>query len=72
MRFDMRKSRGSYDEWRVETIPEQDEKGEGEVAVFSGPDAQNRANAYQAWKNGHPAPRRDFPEVSCVPGRPGY
>jgi hypothetical protein len=37
-------------DWRVEAI---DHDGEGEVyiAIFSGPHAQARAEAYAAWKN---------------------
>ena len=50
MTFEVARSRGMQDEWRVEAINEQ---GEGEIyiALFSGPEAQSRAEEYAAWKN---------------------
>ena len=39
----------AYD-WRVEATNEQSD-GEVYAAIFSGPDAQQRAEEYAAWKN---------------------
>lgn len=36
------------DEWRVEAL---NEEGECFIAIFSGPQAQARAEEYAAWKN---------------------
>jgi hypothetical protein len=37
-------------DWRVEAI-NHDGEGEVYIAIFSGPDAQARAEAYATWKN---------------------
>ena len=39
---------GNRSEWRVEAI---DEDGAVRVALFSGPDAEERASEYARWKN---------------------
>lgn len=43
-------SRDVPGEWRVEAIDFGSE-GECYVAIFSGPDAEDRAREYAAWKN---------------------
>ena len=47
--YEIARSRGVQDEWRVEAI---NHEGEGEIYVtlFSGPNAQQRAEEYAAWK----------------------
>lgn len=45
--FEDRKSPG---DWRAEAI-DHDSEGECYVVIFSGPDAQARAQEYAAWKN---------------------
>ena len=50
MFYEVVASRDAVNEWRVEAI---DEAGEGQsyVAIFSGPDAKQRAEEYAVWKN---------------------
>ena len=48
MQYEVMQSRGVVDEWRVEAI---NKGGEVYVILFSGPNAQDRAEAYAAWKN---------------------
>ncbi len=57
MQHEVARSRGVQDEWRVEAI---DHEGEGAVYVtlFSGHDAQQRAEEYAAWKNAPAQARR--------------
>ena len=49
MQCEIVQSRGAVDEWRVEAIDFEDE-GQAYVTIFSGPDAQHRAEEYAAWK----------------------
>ena len=48
MQYEVMQSRGVVDELRVEAI---NQGGEVYVTLFSGPNAQNRAKEYAAWKN---------------------
>lgn len=50
MKYTVTQSRGIPDDWRV-TSTEEREKGRVELAIFSGPRAQDRAHEYAAWKN---------------------
>ncbi len=50
MRYEMMRSRGSVDEWRVEAI-DYEHDGQVFVAIFSGPDAERRAKEYAEWRN---------------------
>ena len=54
MRYDIAESRDYPDHWHVEAI---DDDGRVYVAVFTGPQASERAAEYADWKNGvrHPA-----------------
>jgi hypothetical protein len=54
MKYEMVESKSYPDHWHVEAI---DDEGRIYVAVFSGPDAKNRATEYLDWKTGvrHPA-----------------
>ncbi len=48
MLYEVAQSKGMLDGWRVEAI-----YGEGVyVAIFSGPNAENRARTYAGWMNG--------------------
>jgi len=47
--FEVEESRGYPQHWHVESIQAD---GSVLVAVFSGPDAQKRADEYADWKNG--------------------
>jgi len=49
MKFEVTQSAEAIDEWRVEAIDEASE-GEVYVTIFSGPEAQVRAEEYAAWK----------------------
>lgn len=50
MRYQVERSSGTQDEWRVEAI---NHEGDGEiyVAIFSGPDSKRRAEGYAAWND---------------------
>jgi hypothetical protein len=50
MRYEMMRSRGAEDEWRVEAI-DYEHDGQVSVAIFSGPDAERRAKEYTEWRN---------------------
>lgn len=50
MRYEMMRSRGAEDEWRVEAI-DYEHDGQVSVAIFSGPDAERRAKEYMEWRN---------------------
>lgn len=51
MNYEVAKDRELMDTWRVEAVNEQGD-GEVYVAIFSGPDAEDRAREYADWKNG--------------------
>jgi len=51
MQYTLVKDRTTMDTWRVEAINEHRD-GEVYVAIFSGPDAEQRAHEYADWKNG--------------------
>lgn len=50
LRYEIMRSRGTVDEWRVEAI---DYKHDGQVfvTIFSGPEAKQRAKEYAQWKS---------------------
>jgi hypothetical protein len=50
MIYEVAQDRIDHHDWRVEAI-NHDGDGEVYVAIFSGPDAQTRGEAYAAWKN---------------------
>jgi hypothetical protein len=50
MIYEVAQDRIDHHDWRVEAI-NHDGDGEVYVAIFSGLDAQTRAEAYAAWKN---------------------
>ncbi len=47
MRYEMIRDRQNADNWRVESI---DTEGRCYVVIFSGPDAELRAQEYWEWK----------------------
>jgi hypothetical protein len=52
MTYEVVKDNSALDTWRVEAI-DFDSEGEVYVAIFSGPDAAERANQYAEWMK-HP------------------
>lgn len=50
MEYEVIRSKDVPEEWRVEGI-DFDSDGQVYVAIFSGPNAQDRAHEYAAWKN---------------------
>jgi hypothetical protein len=50
MRYEVMRSRGIVDEWRVEAI-DYEQDGQVFVTIFSGPDAERRAKEYAEWRN---------------------
>ena len=50
MRYDVSKVAGTEDDWAVERILDEEDLLV-EIAVFSGADAERRAEEYAAWKN---------------------
>jgi hypothetical protein len=58
MKYEVVRDRTTPDAWRSEAIDDSSE-GECYVAIFSGPDAEQKAREYAAWKNepaAHPRP----------------
>ena len=51
MLYEVVRSHGMADEWRVEAIDDGNE-GVVYVSIFSGPEAEARAQEYAGWKNG--------------------
>lgn len=49
MRYEVAESRNATGEWRVEAI-DTDNDGQIYVALFSGPEARERAEEYAEWK----------------------
>ena len=62
MKYEVVKSKYAQDTWVVEAI---NLPGEGEIfaACFDGPDAQQRAEEYAAWKNGDVTSDSSFANV---------
>jgi len=50
MEYEVVQSAGAVNEWRVEAIDHESE-GEVYVALFSGPNAKQRAEEYATWKS---------------------
>ena len=63
MRYEISKSKGYSDEWRVETI-NVEEDGECYVTLFCGALAQERAQEYIAWKTGKLTKKRGSQRTS--------
>jgi len=55
MIYEVIEDRMSPEDWRVEAI-DTDHDGEVYVAIFSGPEARDRAIEYAAWREGREAP----------------
>lgn len=53
MEYEVAQTRGSEEEWQVEAI---DDDGRIFIAAFGGPDSQQRATEYAAWKNAQNQP----------------